>query len=478
MWTEFQWCERRRRRAVGIALVVGGFGVRARCESATAPTLGGGPNVANARQESSADPHDPDATVVVATGDPDIDVPAVQAAVDRGGTVVLEGQFSFDKAPTKVIAANLSTAPPGLAYAPAAEVLVSTAVTITGSGEPGRAVTTIEGGTIPFYVDAPAQRVTIRQLRFAKPTSSAVLVYAARDLTIASLAIAGVVPFKNLSDGIGVNTSGPPPALAAPGHPENVSGAVNLMHNDIDMTGGTTADNTLGMVVFAVGTTDAPVEARVAGNRVRNTTEPAINFRQIAGRGTVVHNVITTGPVAANVTRDQAIRVAGTGVYRIADNVIECDWVNADAEAIGVFSAAASSSIDGTVVENNDVRMSAPAGTVFTAFSAGIGVFGFAQNTLVRHNTIRGSARAALSIPVFPLPPQAPANPGNTAFVDNRFVDFTPVVADIFVGPGALDTRIVGPATVEDDGTGTTILRALAESGARGTPLRSTSPSH
>src|SRR5215472_12127397 len=39
-------------------------------------------------------------TVVVGTGDPDIDVPAVQAAVDQGGDVILQGHFSFDRPPT------------------------------------------------------------------------------------------------------------------------------------------------------------------------------------------------------------------------------------------------------------------------------------------------------------------------------------------------------------------------------------------
>ena len=39
-------------------------------------------------------------TMVVGTGNPDVDVPAVQAAVDHGGRVMLMGHFSFDKAPT------------------------------------------------------------------------------------------------------------------------------------------------------------------------------------------------------------------------------------------------------------------------------------------------------------------------------------------------------------------------------------------
>ena len=36
------------------------------------------------------------ATVVIGTGNPDVDVPAVQAAVNLGGEVVLSGHFSFD----------------------------------------------------------------------------------------------------------------------------------------------------------------------------------------------------------------------------------------------------------------------------------------------------------------------------------------------------------------------------------------------
>src|SRR5215470_14579226 len=63
-------------------------------------------------------------TVVVGTGNPDIDVPAVQAAVDQGGEVVLKGHFSFDRSPT------IPTAPAG---EQPAMVLVSKAVAISGA---------------------------------------------------------------------------------------------------------------------------------------------------------------------------------------------------------------------------------------------------------------------------------------------------------------------------------------------------------
>src|SRR5215831_2177619 len=68
--------------------------------------------------------------VVDGTGDPDVDVPAVQAAVDQGGEVILRGHFSFDRDPTIVL-------PPlfhgGLLPLSGAMVLVSRAVSISGA---------------------------------------------------------------------------------------------------------------------------------------------------------------------------------------------------------------------------------------------------------------------------------------------------------------------------------------------------------
>lgn len=79
----------------------------------------------------------------------------------------------------------------------------------------------------------------------------------------------------------------------------------------------------------------------------------------------------------------------------------------------------------------------------------------------------RGAALAALSIPsVFPLPPQSPATPQDNAFLRNRFVEFTPSDADIFVGDHAVGTRIEGQGTIDDRGTGTIIVRPAPDNGA------------
>ena len=100
-------------------------------------------------------------TVVVGTGNPDVDVPAVQAAVDQGGEVILRGHFSFDRPPT---------VPTATAFVGGfATVLVSRAVVISGTQDGDRERATIEGGTTPFYVEAPGASVTIQGLRFIRP---------------------------------------------------------------------------------------------------------------------------------------------------------------------------------------------------------------------------------------------------------------------------------------------------------------------
>src|SRR5215468_8534610 len=105
-------------------------------------------------------------TVVVGTGNPDIDVPAVQAAVDQGGDVVLKGHFSFDRSPTIPTA----TGSPAM-------VLVSKAVAISGAREgqdDDGELTSIDAGTNPFYVEAPGAHVSIQGLRFIRPKQVAV----------------------------------------------------------------------------------------------------------------------------------------------------------------------------------------------------------------------------------------------------------------------------------------------------------------
>lgn len=391
-------------------------------------------------------------TVVWGTGDPNLDVPAVQAAVDQGGNVILKGHFSFNRPPT--IPTDLPALPTPGGYPPAT-VLISKAVTISGAQDQDGEMTTVDGGTIPFYVKAPGASVTIQALSFVRPTTDAILVYAVGGLNIAYCKVEGIVPLANTSEssGIEIDTIGNIPSPTSPGKPENVSGTLRVVNNDIDMTGGAKNENTLGITVFSVGVPGAEVEAYVAGNKIRNTTEPAINFRRIVGRAYVERNVLTTGTVTS-VSGPEVIRVANIGSYLIAHNSIDCLWADPAAKGIGVFSQFAAWPIEYALVADNDVNMEAPEGTVFVVpGSAGIDIRGFAQGNAVRNNTIQGHAGAALSVDAF-----KGGFPNNNAFVLDHFDDFEASVADVFVGPDVLDTLVVEPGTIADQGTGTVIL--------------------
>src|SRR5580704_8100668 len=170
--------------------------------------------------------------VVTGTGDPSVDIPAVQAAVDQGGRVVLMGHFSFDAPPTVAEPSSL------LLSGTAGTVLVSKAVAISGTLDDQGEMTTIEGGINPFYVEAPGAHVAIEGLHFIHSKAMAIRVVAASGLAIASNQIEGVVPDTKFVGAILVSTSpGDLPPNAGDGQPENVSGTLWIANNDIDMQG-------------------------------------------------------------------------------------------------------------------------------------------------------------------------------------------------------------------------------------------------
>src|SRR5262245_5315869 len=196
-------------------------------------------------------------TVVVGTGNPDLDVPAVQAAVDQGGDVILKGHFSFDSPPTVPTAPELPAQTGGFAT-----VLVSKAVVISGTQDGDEEMASIEAGTTPFYVDAPGASVTIQGLRFIRPKGDAVLVYAVSGLVIASCRIEGLEPrLVGGGSGIDIITSPGIPMPMNPGKPEKISGTLLIVNNDMDLAGGTAENNVVGVLIFSVGVPGAEVEA-------------------------------------------------------------------------------------------------------------------------------------------------------------------------------------------------------------------------
>ena len=382
------------------------------------------------------------AVAVTGTGDPNVDVPAVQAAVNQGGHIVLTGHFSFDALPTNPDGANFSRI-----------ITVSKGVVI--SGDSNGEMAAIEGGYFPFYVDTPDASVVIEGLHFVRPKGTAIFVNATCGLVIARCRIEGVEP----STDFGGTAAQPNPlanavtlgTLAFPA-PENFSGSLLILNNDIDV-GGTAGDQTLGISVSNVGQSpDNEVDLTISGNNLRNITERVINLNFIGGRAYVERNVIATGSISgpSNGVQPDVIHTVGSGSYLVAHNSIDCAW----ATGAGIrIQGQAGKPVEGVIVVDNDVTMTAADGTVFGANSAGIEVRGPAAGNMVLNNRIQGRARAALALV------NSGGTPASNTFVRNDLTDFASSEADIVVDAGVTNTIVVGTQSkVEDHGAGTVVV--------------------
>jgi len=380
---------------------------------------------------------------VIGTGQAVKDVPAMQAAIDRGGDVTVQGHLSFAMPPTKSIDPLLGSG----WYSVAAEILISKAVNILGVRDARGEMPTIESGTIPFYVDAPGQAVSIHGIRFVRPIQSAILVRAVQGLEISDVRIDGMLPFSHGAAGISINTRGEMPLPSSSGSPENVSGHLLIAHNKIDGTGGTALLATAGINVLSIGRSpDREVDLDVVENYITNTTAPAINIRRVLGKVRVLGNTVQTSP--ETVGDVDAVRIVHVKSILMANNTVECKWPNA--AAIQVYSPYAEWPTDSAIVEDNSVLMSPSPGAALGDFSAGISIRGFADSNVVRHNSISGRAQSALSMYVF-----RGGVPTDNAFIDNRLDGFNATVADIFLGSGVVRGHIAGPGSVADHGTAT-----------------------
>ena len=387
-------------------------------------------------------------TTVSGTGDPTIDVPAVQAAVDQGGHVILKGHFSFGAAPT---VPEQPSPDPGLA---GGMVLISKTIAISGAVDDQGEMTSIEAGMNPFYVEAPGAHVTIQQLHFIHPKIYAIRVVAVTGLVIASNRFEGIIPAAGSSaQTIVVATSAGPPSASNPGQPENVSGALLIVNNDFDIQA-TAGTNYTGLNVFAVGKSpDKEVDLYISGNNFRNGTGRQINVWSVDGRVYIERNSVTTPTFGANTTPSgDVIHIVGPGSFLVAHNIIDCQWTSGQQAGIRLQTTA-NRPVSSAVVVDNDVNMSAPEGAKFTATSAAIEIRGAGDSNIVVNNRIRGRANFALSVA------NQNGTPQNTAFIMNDLSGFTSAQADVFVDAGGMNTIAVGAQSrVEDHGSGTLIV--------------------
>jgi hypothetical protein len=330
---------------------------------------------------------------VVGTGDPDIDIAAVQTAVDRGGAVTLRGRFSFNNPPTShLMLSDLM-----------ATILVSKDVTISGAWDETGEMTTIDGGEIPFAVEARGASVRIEKLRFVRPRLYGIFADAVRGLAIESCIIEHLEPLPvpgwpagpGKGYGIYIATMLELPIRQRPANPQNISGKLTILNNRISVS---EKAFSMGIMIVGVGDRENPVDLDITGNTIRNLSEKGINIWLIGGRARIERNIVTTSDTPGRPAFDHVTGVfcACSGSYLVAHNLIKVGDPNGT--GIRVKGCAVGGPTEGASVTDNDVWMSVADDAVLGAASAGIGIQGLARGTVVQRNRIRGRARVGLSV--------------------------------------------------------------------------------
>jgi hypothetical protein len=368
------------------------------------------------------------------------DVAAVQTAVNRGGVIYLQGAFSFDHAPVD-----------------GRTILITTAVTILGRLDAKGNMPSISGGTIPFRIMAPGATVTLEGLRFIGPTAAAIEVASAGGLRIANSRIERVgsapLPAMPVSGAFGIAFSG-----------GAVSGTVAIERNTIDI-GGTSAERTSGITTAPQGF-EPGVRIRIVQNVITNTTAHGIDLRNVAGSANIESNVVIAGrigsqPEALADNFVDGIRCLGSGEYRVALNWIDVGYENA--AGIRLQGNAAAMPITGALVTGNYVRMFAASDALGGSENAGIELRRATVRAVVQDNLIHGLGKAALSV----ASETGRVSVAATLWLDARWFSPGPTRpdiargADVFVGPGSMDTHVTGgPGTFSVDDQG---IRTIVE---------------
>jgi hypothetical protein len=372
--------------------------------------------------------------VVVGQTNPAVDVPAVQQAVDAGGTVVLRGTFSFDGV--------IHPGPTGGSGA----VLVKGSVDIRGDNA------TIRGGgsnadgglQAALLVAAPGADVALERIRFVNPNNSAIRVVGAGSLRIAECEVDGVIPTV-----IAAGTGNPLSAALAIHLTGTGFGRITIVDNRLRI-GGSDKEVTGGINVIG-----SALRVEITGNRIRETTARGMNLQNVDGPALIERNDIATGPVGRSGAPGEfvdALRVLGTGEYLVLRNEFDCGSPNAAAVRIAATNRAE--------IRQNEIVLSIALNETPGPESAGIQIRGTASDNRVLQNRIRGRGRVAISVvhSSFGLdrPTGTDGNPSGNSFQGNNFQQFDPTVAAVEIGPGARDTTIIGGSGVLiDNGTAT-----------------------
>jgi hypothetical protein len=384
----------------------------------------------------------PVTTTVYPTGFFPLDVQNVQAAIDKGGTVILKATNAAGR-PT---AFNFGPPDPQVG----GTALLTTDVSILGQ-QIGQFVTTIEGGYAPITGLLPVKS-TIQGIHFEGPLLSAINLSRSTGADIVGNHISGIVPaqlsFATEIEGIFVSGFDDPQKA--------ITGKVRIVGNVIEVTG--------GEFVNGIQFDEVSADIEISENTVRFVESDGIfvcnGITVIRSHGDVslINNLVAMGqgnpdafPVGIFVGGHAEAR------YEIRRNTVTAEHPNSDGMDVdGGFANLGPT--QHAIVEGNHVRLQSKLST-----AGGIVFFGAVKNSLMAANKIEGTSGNAIQI----LGRGSASTAESNYAVGNDISGLTASAGDVFFGPDSIDNLFAGHCkTSVDLGIGNRILcgRAIGSS--------------
>ena len=369
-------------------------------------------------------------TTVYPTGSFPLDAQNVQAAIDRGGTVLLKAT-DVTGHPT---AFNFGAPDPAhggtTCFLDGVSVSLTTDVTILGERD-GQLMATIRGGCTPVLGQIPV-KTKIEGIDFEAPVASAITLLASTGTEIVGNRINGVIGVLltfGFTDGDGID-------LFGNNDPQNaITGQVRIADNVIENLG---ADFANGMQLDEVS-----AEVEISGNTVNF---PQSNgFIQTVGitafrshnRVSIVGNEVTMGPGSLDAF-PAPIFISGEqeAQYLVAGNSVVSDHHNAD----GIIATGGdfSEPTQGAVIVGNHIVIHS---SVAGLGGAGVSLYGGINNSLVSGNVIEGTSAFALQVAEGFL---SSSTADHNRLLGNVISAHTAATADIYLGTNTSNTFVAG----------------------------------
>jgi hypothetical protein len=375
--------------------------------------------------------------IISGQNNPAVDLPAVQAAVDQGGMIRLNGTFDFGSTGSITIKKDIDIA-----------------------GEKG---TLVKGGRLTFNTKVPDQlppvnpgpKVSIRDIHFDGAVFAPINLAYIRSAVVRGNKITNVIAVKytakmDTNTGIIIGPRVVRPKAYVPGV---ATGTIIIMDNEIDVTPANLL-KTMGWGVFIAWTTGANliVTRNVISGAGRAAIGSLDNYLGPDGTGKtlIAYNQITTPTEGFYYPTNCAPNGIMAGWYFDMSATLD-HTKNAPVEVShnkivtnGKWSNGIITSHNGAVVNSNDVRL------MGGQLPQSRGIASMCPNVRAVGNKVSGTA--AIGFYFFKW---GPCTSSNGYYMNNELRDFTGLHADLDFVARASNNIWIGPyGSLADEGTG------------------------